>query len=77
MENYDNPYPNTTGVMTGSNNPPAQPTVGGQPKNLNYQKEKTASTYSVSKEIENQKQLYLIRHEGKYSLIGTMENEVF
>ena len=52
MENYDNPYPNTTGVMTGSNNPPAQPTVGGQPKNLNYQKEKTASTYSVSKEIK-------------------------
>jgi len=29
------------------------------------------------KEIENNKQLYLIRHEGKYSLIGTMENEVF
>ena len=38
--------------MTGSNNPPAQPTQGGQPKNLNYQKQKTATTYSVSKEIK-------------------------
>ena len=51
-ENYDNPNPNTSGVMTGSNNPPAQPTQGGQSKNLNYQKQKTAATYSVSKEIK-------------------------
>lgn len=51
-ENYDNPNPNTNGAMTGSNNPPAQPAQGGQPKNLNYQKQKTAATYSVSKEIK-------------------------
>ncbi len=52
-ENYDNPFPNTTGAMTGSNNPPAtNPQNNAQPKNLNYQKQKTASTYSVSKEIK-------------------------
>ena len=51
-ENYDNPYPNTTGAVTGSNNPPPVNTQTGQPKNLNYQKEKTASTYAVSKEIK-------------------------
>lgn len=52
MENYDNPNPNASGTVTGSNNPPAQPTEGGQSKNLNYQKQKTAATYSVSKEIK-------------------------
>ena len=52
-ENYDNPFPNTTGAMTGTNNPPAQnPQNNAQPRNLNYQKQKTASTYSVSKEIK-------------------------
>lgn len=51
-ENYENPNPNTAGITTGSNNPPAQPAPGGQPRNLNYQKQKTASTYSVSKEIK-------------------------
>ncbi len=52
-ENYENPYPNTTGAMTGTNNPPAvNPQNNTQPRNLNYQKQKTASTYSVSKEIK-------------------------
>lgn len=51
-ENYDNPNPNSPGITTGSNNPPAEPAQGGQPKNLNYQKQKTAATYSVSKEIK-------------------------
>ncbi len=52
-ENYENPYPNTTGAMTGTNNPPAvNPQNTTQPRNLNYQKQKTASTYSVSKEIK-------------------------
>ena len=51
-ENYDNPNPNAPGITTGSNNPPAQPTQGGQPRNLNYQKQKTAATYSVSKEVK-------------------------
>ena len=51
-ENYDNPYPNTTGALTGTNNPPPVNTQTGQPKNLNYQKQKTAATYSVSKEIK-------------------------
>lgn len=51
-ENYDNPYPNSTGAMTGSNNPPPVNQQTGQPKNLNYQKQKTAATYSVSKEIK-------------------------
>ena len=51
-ENYENPNPNTPGITTASNNPPAQPAQGGQPRNLNYQKQKTASTYSVSKEIK-------------------------
>ena len=52
MENYDNPNPNAQGALTGSNNPPAPTTQGGQPKNLNYQKQKTANTYSVSKEVK-------------------------
>ena len=51
-ENYENPNPNGPGITTGSNNPPPQPTAAGQPKNLNYQKQKTAATYSVSKEIK-------------------------
>lgn len=51
-ENYDNPYPNTTGAMTGSNNPPPVNPQNGQQKNLNYQKQKTAATYSVSKEVK-------------------------
>lgn len=51
-ENYDNPNPNSPGITTGSNNPPAEPAQGGQPRNLNYQKQKTAATYSVSKEIK-------------------------
>ena len=39
--------------MTGTNNPPAvNPQNTAQPRNLNYQKQKTASTYSVSKEIK-------------------------
>ncbi len=52
MENYDNPNPNAQGALTGSNNPPAPTTQSGQPKNLNYQKQKTANTYSVSKEVK-------------------------
>ncbi len=51
-EVYDNPNPNNNGALTGSNNPPPPPTEGGQSKNLNYQKQKTAATYSVSKEIK-------------------------
>ncbi len=51
-ENYENPNPNGPGITTGTNNPPPQPTAAGQPKNLNYQKQKTAATYSVSKEIK-------------------------
>lgn len=51
-ENYENPNPNAAGVTTGTNNPPPQPTAAGQPKNLNYQKQKTAATYSVSKEVK-------------------------
>ena len=51
-ENYDNPNPNSPGITTGTNNPPAQPAQGGQPRNLNYQKQKTAATYSVSKEVK-------------------------
>ena len=51
-ENYENPNPNGPGVTTGTNNPPPQPNAAGQPKNLNYQKQKTAATYSVSKEVK-------------------------
>ena len=51
-ENYDNPYPNQPGVQTGSNNPPPVNTQTGQPKNLNYQKQKTAANYAVSKEVK-------------------------
>lgn len=51
-EVYDNPNPNNNGALTGSNNPPPPPTEGGQSKNLNYQKQKTAATYSVSKEVK-------------------------
>ena len=51
-ENYENPNPNGPGVTTGTNNPPPQPNTAGQPKNLNYQKQKTAATYSVSKEVK-------------------------
>ncbi len=51
-ENYENPNPNGPGVTTGTNNPPPQPNATGQPKNLNYQKQKTAATYSVSKEVK-------------------------
>ncbi len=51
-ENYDNPNPNSTGALTGSNNPPPVNTQTGQQKNLNYQKQKTSANYSVSKEIK-------------------------
>lgn len=51
-ENYENPNPNNPGITTGTNNPPAPTTQSGQNKNLNYQKEKTATNYSVSKEIK-------------------------
>lgn len=51
-ENYDNPYPNSTGAVTGTNNPPPVNTQTGQPKNLNYQKQKTAANYAVSKEVK-------------------------
>ncbi len=51
-ENYDNPYPNQTGAQTGSNNPPPVNTQTGQNKNLNYQKQKTAANYAVSKEVK-------------------------
>lgn len=51
-ENYENPNPNATGAVTGSNNPPPVNTQTGQPKNLNYQKQKTAANYAVSKEIK-------------------------
>lgn len=51
-ENYENPNPNATGAITGSNNPPPVNTQTGQPKNLNYQKQKTAANYAVSKEIK-------------------------
>lgn len=52
QENYDNPNPNTTGAATGSNNPAPVDPQTGQSKNLNYQKQKTAANYSVSKEIK-------------------------
>lgn len=52
MENYENPNPNNPGVTTGTNNPPAPTTQAGQNKNLNYQKQKTATNYSVSKEVK-------------------------
>ena len=52
MENYENPNPNTPGATTGTNNPPAPTTQAGQNKNLNYQKQKTATNYSVSKEVK-------------------------
>ena len=51
-ENYENPNPNTTGAVTGTNNPPPVNTQTGQPKNLNYQKQKTAANYAVSKEVK-------------------------
>ena len=51
-EIYDNPNPNSNATLTGSNNPPAVQAPGGQSRNLNYQKQKTAATYSVSKEIK-------------------------
>ncbi len=51
-ENYENPNPNTTGMLTGSNNPPPVNPQTGVNKNLNYQKEKTSANYSVSKEIK-------------------------
>lgn len=51
-EVYDNPNPNSNATLTGSNNPPPTQNPGGQSKNLNYQKQKTAATYSVSKEIK-------------------------
>lgn len=51
-ENYENPNPNTTGMLTGSNNPPPVNTQTGENRNLNYQKEKTSANYSVSKEIK-------------------------
>ena len=51
-ENYDNPNPNATGALTGSNNPPPVDAQTGQPKNLNYQKQKTAANYAVSKEVK-------------------------
>lgn len=51
-ENYDNPYPNTNGAITGTNNPPPENTEDGQTKKLNYTKQKTAATYSVSKEVK-------------------------
>lgn len=52
MENYENPNPNVATPATGTNNPPAPTTQAGQNKNLNYQKEKTAANYSVSKEVK-------------------------
>ena len=51
-ENYENPNPNTTGALTGTNNPPPVNPQTGQSKNLNYQKEKTSANYSVSKEVK-------------------------
>ncbi len=51
-ENYENPNPNTTGALTGSNNPPPVNAQNNTTKNLNYQKEKTSANYSVSKEIK-------------------------
>ena len=51
-ENYENPNPNTTGAVTGTNNPPPVNTQTVQPKNLNYQKQKTAANYAVSKEVK-------------------------
>lgn len=51
-ENYENPNPNTSGIATGTNNPPPVNPQNGTTKNLNYQKEKTSANYSVSKEIK-------------------------
>ncbi len=51
-ENYENPNPNTTGALTGTNNPPPVNPQTGQNRNLNYQKEKTSANYSVSKEVK-------------------------
>ena len=51
-ENYENPNPNTSGIATGTNNPPPVNPQNGTTKNLNYQKEKTSANYSVSKEVK-------------------------
>ena len=50
-ENYENPNPNTTGALTGTNNPPPVNPQTGQSKNLNYQKKKHLLTTVFQKKL--------------------------